>query len=146
MTRSNSDELVDAIKEARTPEEMVRTWLAQTSGVDTEAAVARLKLWIQRRPDIIERAYKLYTDIVERGLLDQKTRELCFLAMALQEAKPDSVVEYCQKAKAAGATDEEIMEVAAVICYGAGKRSGVNTSIMMTEAFKRAANVTSSSP
>jgi len=86
---------------------------------------------------MIEAAHRLYVDIVTRGVLDRKIRELCFLAMALQEGKAESAVEHCQKARVAGSTEDEIMEVAAIVCCGAGKRSAARSSIMMTEAFKK---------
>ena len=84
-------------------------------------------------------------DIMDRGILDRKTREIVFIA--IQMVWPDAgigVTAHVQNALAAGVTKEELMEVAACVVYEFGKRAAGLTCMMLDQALKtaKANNVT----
>ncbi len=143
MARPEEAKAVQAFKDAKAGEEMVRSWGAQSPGREMDSLVDVYRLFIDNRPDIIETwAHRPLQEIMDRGILDRKTRELCFLAILLAWQRHYGVIAHVANAKAAGVTDEEILEVAALVCYEAGKCASSNCSLSLTEAFKKAENVT----
>ena len=61
------------------------------------------------------------TQLLDRGILDPKTRYLLLVGLYMMNDHWDGVLPQACNAKAAGATDEEIMEVAFCVCYSVGK-------------------------
>ena len=55
------------------------------------------------------------------GILDPKTRYLLLVGLYMMNNHYDGVMPQACNAKAAGATEEEIMEVAFCVCYSVGK-------------------------
>ena len=111
MARPEEAKAVQAFKEAKTGEEMVRSWGAQSPGREMDSLVDVYRLFIDNRPDIIETwAHRPLQEIMDRGILDRKTRELCFLAILLAWQRHYGVIAHVANAKAAGVTDEEILE------------------------------------
>lgn len=142
MARPEDAKMVKAMKEARTAEEKIKSWGAQTPGRDMRRSLEMYRLFIERRPDIIENfTFRPYREIVERGILDRKTRELCFLAVVMA-MNSVGVISHCQNAKAAGITEEEILEVASIVCYGSAKGTAQALAGLLKQGFEAAASVT----
>ncbi|MFC1929691.1 carboxymuconolactone decarboxylase family protein [Chloroflexota bacterium] len=142
MARPEEAKAVKAFKDAKTAEEMVRSWASQSPGRDIEPVVQACRYFIDKRPDLIERyAHRGLQEIMDRGTLDRKTRELVFIAILLQMESELGLVAHVANAKAAGATEEEICEVAAIVCYEAGKHTSVISSKIVGNAMQKTANV-----
>jgi len=145
MARTEEARAVKIMKEAKTGEEKLRSWAAQRPGGNTEAMEAlikTLKLWIDHKPEMIDAfLHRPFWEIMDRGVLDRRTRELIFLARFFVEFSPSGVIEHWQDAKAGGVTEEEIMEVAAMACYWRYKTTMAETCTQIVEAFKKGINV-----
>ncbi|MFC1929948.1 hypothetical protein ACFLW6_03705 [Chloroflexota bacterium] len=77
MARPEEVKAVEAFKRAKTGEEMVMSWAYQSPGRNIEPVVEAFRLLIDRRPDIIETwSHRPLQDIMDRGILDRKTRSL----------------------------------------------------------------------
>jgi len=147
MARPEEVKAVKAFKDAKTGEEMVRSWASQTPGRNMDGLVEAYKLFSERRPDIIETwAHRPLQEIMDRGTLDRKTRELCLIAILLTMESELGVAAHVQNAKAGGVTEEEMLEVAALVCYEWGKRGSLRTCRCLTEGFNRAEGVTLYNP
>ena len=143
MTRPEEVETVNIMEQAKTGEDMVRSWAAQIPVADEESLLGYWKHWIDKKPDIIESyAHRPLKEMVARGILDRKTRELIFVALFLAWESVGGVVEHCQKAKAAGAMQEEIMEVAAVVSLANQMRRALETCAILSEGLSKATTIT----
>lgn len=143
MARPEEARGVQKFEEAKTAEEKIRAWGCQSPGRDMDRVVESWRLYIDRKPEIIESfAHKPLWEIMDRGILDRKSRELIMLALMMQIGTVNGTVGHVANAKAAGITEEEIMEVAAIVCYEGCKDAAAKTCALLTEAFKRTANVT----
>jgi alkylhydroperoxidase/carboxymuconolactone decarboxylase family protein YurZ len=139
MARLKEAEAIKMMEQAKTGEDMVRSWATQISAADMESLLEHWKLWIDKKPDIIESyAHRPLKEMMARDILDCKTRELLFIALFLAWESVGGVVEHCQKAKAAGAMQEEIMEVAAVVSLANQMRRALETSAMLSEGLSKA--------
>lgn len=141
MARPEEIKGVKAFRDAKTGEEMIRAWAFQTPGRNVEQLVELFKFYTEDSdiglPMFKRYAHDTLTEIMDRGILDRKTRELVFIAIQL--VWPDAgvgVTAHVQNALAGGVTKEEIMEVAACVCYEVGKRTVGYTCINLGEAFK----------
>lgn len=145
MARAEEARAVKVMKEAKTGEQKLRSWASQRPGGSMEAMEAlikRLKLWIDHKPEMIDAfLHRPLWEIMDRGVLDRKTRELIFLARFFVEFAPSGVIEHWQDAKAGGVTEEEVMEVAAMACYWRYKTTMVETCNQIVQAFKVGINV-----
>jgi alkylhydroperoxidase/carboxymuconolactone decarboxylase family protein YurZ len=77
-----------------------------------------------------EDAQKRYSEI-----LDPKTRYLMIIACYMMEGHWQGLVPQVCNAKAAGATDEEIMEAAFIACYAVSKAKLMEIQQALTGAF-----------
>lgn len=123
MTKINEADELKAYKAAKTPKEMVESWglklggkadmLHELYGVYEEKAphLNIIKTFVQD-PEI---------EMMERGILDPKGKELAKLALALGSANTTRVTTQVVAAKAKGATDEEIMDAVWLSVYSAAK-------------------------
>ena len=144
MARPEDVDIVEAMKAANTPKEMILSWATQSDGKDVEPDWTTFRLWIERKPEMIETfAQNILWRVIDRGILDSKTRTLVTLGMAMALGSRDAVIAHCANAKGAGWTEEEIMEVAYLACYQASKIKMVTTGLLLDEAFQATANVKS---
>jgi len=142
MARKEEAKAVKAFKDAKTGEEMVRSWASQTPGRNVDALVEQYRVFIDKRPDLIEIAHRQLQNVMDRGILDRKTRELCLIAILLTLEWEPGVVAHIANAKAGGVTEEEILEVAALVCYEATKHASITTSKALKAGFEASRSVT----
>ena len=81
-------------------------------------------------------AHNQLTQVLDRGILDPKTRYLIILACYMMEDHWRGLLPQCCNAKAAGATEEEIMETAFLACYAVSKAKMVDTGGALAEVFE----------
>ena len=81
-------------------------------------------------------AHNALTQLVDHGILDPKTRYLIILASYMMQEHWEGMLPQCCNAKACGATEEEIMEVAFIACYAAAKAKNVDTSLALSKVFE----------
>lgn len=137
MVRPQEVEVLKAMKKAKTGEEMTRSWTAQRPGYDSPPEDPSIALYKKRKPEMISTfAHNQLTQMLERGILDPKTRYLVILACYMMADHWDGMFPQCCNAKAAGATDEEIMEVAFLACYAMGKSKMVDTGLALGKVFE----------
>ncbi|MBI2853409.1 MAG: carboxymuconolactone decarboxylase family protein [Chloroflexi bacterium] len=143
MARPEEAKSVKAFRAAKTGKEMVYSWGSQSPGRNMEPTYNRLKLFADKAPWLIESyCHKPLADIMDRGILDRKTRELVMIGMMLTMNSAGGVAAHVANAKAAGVTEEEILEVAALACYEQCKVKAVDCSAALADAFKFSEKVT----
>jgi alkylhydroperoxidase/carboxymuconolactone decarboxylase family protein YurZ len=139
MVRKEEEQVVKAMKSAKTAEEMVKSWWTQRPGFaidDMPAGKDPLAFYEERKPEMVFTfAHNQLTQLTERGILDPKTRYLVIIACYMMENHWEGIMPQCCNAKAAGATEEEIMEVAHIACYAVSKDKLVNTCRSLEDAF-----------
>lgn len=124
MARPEEVKGVAAFRKAKTGKEMIRSWACQTPGRKTDELEEALSRMCEKRPDLIEHyAQKPLADLMDRGILNRKTREMLMIATLMAMGDAIGVVAHVQNAVAAGVTEEELWEVVAVVMYEYGKRS-----------------------
>lgn len=137
MARLEETQAVKAFRDAKTAKEKIYSWGSQSPGRDMGGLYQVLKLFADKAPWIIENyAHKPLADIMDRGVLDRKTRELIFIAMMIVMREPAGVVAHVANGLAAGLTEEEIIAVGELACYEGGKIMAVACSEMLTNAFE----------
>lgn len=142
MAKGEYADVVKTMKEAKTAKDMIMSWTTQGEGKSAERDLKIFKLWMERKPEMIETfAHNMLWRVIDHGILDPKTRTLVTLGVAMANGALDGVIAQCGNAKGAGATEEEIMEVAWIACYQASKGKLAFTSFALAEALKENANV-----
>jgi alkylhydroperoxidase/carboxymuconolactone decarboxylase family protein YurZ len=123
MPRPEEVEVVAAMKAAKTGEEILQSWAMQRPGYKPGAGGdPSLDFWVKRRPDMLQTyAQNQLTGLLDRGILDPKTRYLLLVGLYMMNSHYDGVLPQACNAKAAGASEDEIMEVAFCVCYSVGK-------------------------
>jgi len=112
MARPGYEKVAKAMKAAKTGAEMTGSWSTQRPGTKSSGG-GGLSFWAEKKPEMIYTfAHNQLTQLVDRGILDAKTSYLCILAAYMGGNHWEGLLPQCCNAKAAGATDEEIMEVA----------------------------------
>jgi len=136
MVRKGEEKVLKAMKAAKTGEEMVSSWLTQRPGFDWPAGTDPLTLYTKRKPEMIYTyAHNQLTQMVERGILEPKTRYLIILGCYMIAEHWRGVPWQVCNAKAAGATEEEIMEVAHIVCYAVSKAKLTVSANVLNEVF-----------
>jgi alkylhydroperoxidase/carboxymuconolactone decarboxylase family protein YurZ len=142
MARPEENNIVKAMKEAKTAREMVMSWGTQAMGRDMERSLKAFQLWVDRKPEMMEVfAQNILWRVIDRGILDGKTRSLVLLGITMAMGSKEGIVSQCANAKGAGCSEEEIMEIAYLACYMACKDKLAMTCDALTEAFRATANV-----
>jgi len=142
MARPEEAKAVKAMKEAKTARDMVMSWGAQTPGRDMEHTLELFKLYVERKPEMIEVFCHTPTmQPADRGILDRKTRELVLLGILMAMGSKEGIFAHIANGKAAGCTEEEMMEVAYLAAYQACKNNVAMTCEALTEGFAKTANV-----
>ena len=142
MARPEELDIVKAMKEAKTAREMVMSWGTQAPGRNMERTLKAFQLWVDRKPEMMEVFAQIpLSRVIDRGILDGKTRSLVLLGMTMAMGSKEGVITQCANAKGAGCSEEEIMEIAHLACYMACKDRLAITCNALTEAFEATANV-----
>ena len=137
MARTEEKQVVKAMKEAKTARDMVLSWGTQRPGASLEGALNSLRLYIERKPEMIETfAHNQLTQVTDRGILDPKTRYLVILGIYMALRHWQGVGPQSCNAIAAGCTEEEIMEVAFLADYGASKTMLVESCMALADVFE----------
>ncbi|MBI4329648.1 MAG: hypothetical protein HY673_00020 [Chloroflexi bacterium] len=135
-TRPEERKVLKAMKAAKTGKEMRTSWHAQRPGFHDPAGPSSLDLYTERKPEMIRTfAHDALTQLVERGILDPKTRYLVIIGCYIMEGEWGGLLQQCCNARAAGASDEEIMEVAFIANYAVSKHVLVGSSGALQKAF-----------
>lgn len=143
MARTEELQAVKAFRDAKTAKQKIYSWGSQTPGRDMEGLYRALELFADRAPWIIDNyAHDPLADIMDRGVLDRKSREMIFIAMMLVMREPAGVIAHVANGLAAGLTEEEIIAIAECVCYEGGKCMAVACSEMLTNAFEACKEVT----
>lgn len=142
MARPEDAKLVRTMKEAKTGRDIVLSWGNQAEGRNMKGSLELFRLYTERKPEMLETyAQNPLTQIVDRGILDRRTRYLVLLAIALARESREGVIAQWANAKGAGWTEEEVMEVAFLAAYQAGKGSIAFSADALTASFQAAAAV-----
>lgn len=137
MARPEDVQVAKAMKEAKTARDMVLSWATQRPGANMEGALKSLRLYLERKPEMVHTfAHNQLTQVIDRGILDSKTRYLVILAVYMALRHWRGITPQCCNAKAAGCTDEEIMEVAFLVDYGVSKTWLVESGETLAEVFE----------
>ena len=123
MPRPEEVEVVKAMKAAKTGQEILASWAMQRPGYKPGAkGDPTLDFWVDHKVEMLHTfAQNQLTQLLDRGILDPKTRYLLLVGMYMMANHWDGVLPQACNAKAAGASDDEIMEVAFCACYSVGK-------------------------
>jgi len=142
MAKGKYVEVVKAMKNAKTAKEMIMSWATQGDGKKSDHDLELFGFWAERKPEMIEVfAHNILWRGIDNDVLDPKTRTLCTLAIAMAMGSMGGVLAQTANAKGAGATEEEIMQVAWLSCYQASKGKMAFTGEALQRAFKNAANI-----
>jgi alkylhydroperoxidase/carboxymuconolactone decarboxylase family protein YurZ len=128
MPRPEEAEVVAAMKAAVTGEEVLASWAKQRPGYGKppdDPSLDMLHTYAQNQ----------LTGLLDRGILDPKTRYLLLVGLYMMNGHYDGVLPQACNARAAGATDEEIMEVAYCVCYSVGKAKLQETGACLDTVF-----------
>ncbi len=137
MVRAEEVHVLKAMKEARTALEMKKSWHAQRPGYKDPPGASELDLYTQRKPEMVHTfAHNALTQLVDRGILDPKTRYLVISACYMMQGQWGGLLKMLSNAKAAGATEEEMMEVAFIACYSVSKHMLVGTGGALQKVFE----------
>ena len=135
MARPEESKAVKAFRAAKTGEEMIRSWASQTPGRNVDDLVKRLAYVSEKRPDLIKHyCQDPLADLMDRGILDRKTREMVMIAILMERKDDGGVAAHVQNALAGGVTEEELQEVAACVMYEAGKCS-IRAMTLLSDAL-----------
>ncbi|MFC2007226.1 carboxymuconolactone decarboxylase family protein [Chloroflexota bacterium] len=137
MARPEDVEIAKAMKEAKTARDKVSSWTTQRPGASIEGTMDVLRLYLEKKPEMIETfAHNQLTQVIDRGILDGKTRSLVILGIYMSLRHWRGIGPQCCNAKAAGCTDEEIMEVAFLADYGVSKTTLVESGETLAAIFE----------
>lgn len=127
-----------SMKDAKTGEEMLESWQELVGDGDIEDVKAAFQIYAEKMPDIIKRyCHDPLVASENRGILDKKTRELVLVGMLAAMGCGFGVIFHIMGAKAAGCTEEEIMEVIYLSSYEHAKVSAANLAESVAEGFRR---------
>jgi len=142
MVRPEETKILEALKAAKTGREKLMSFGAQSPGRDLDRLYKLFGLYADKKPEMIDVfAHTPFTQVVERGILDRKTRLLVLLGIIMGMQVKEGIVSQCENAKAGGCTEEEIMEVAFLAAYQAAKGSLVFSAQALAEGFEKASEI-----
>ena len=136
MPRPEEAEVVEAMKAAVTGEDVLAAWAKQRPGYGKPPDDPSLQFWVDNRPDMLHMyANNQLTALLDKGVLDPKTRYLLLMGLYMMSGHWDGVLPQACNAKAAGASDEELLEVAYCVCYSAGKAKLQESGACLDKVF-----------
>ena len=138
--------LSKALKSAKTMEAMLKSWSYAFPGASKEFTNEILKLnkkgfsnFIEKKPHMwVEYAQRPFYDLIDRGVLDPKTRELICAGIMMSQHRVGGTISHMLMAMCNGATEEEIMEVAFLTCYVTPKIQMTAINDALSEGFRLA--------
>jgi alkylhydroperoxidase/carboxymuconolactone decarboxylase family protein YurZ len=136
---SQDDEL-KAYKAAKSPQAMVESW-GLIQGGKADVFHKLYGVYEEKAPhlDIIKTfVHQPEIEMMERRILDPKSKELARLALALDSADTALVTLQVVAAKQRGATDEEIMDTVYLTAYSARKNAVAKLGQALHNGFKMA--------
>ncbi len=137
MVRKEEAKVLKAMKAAKTAKEMRNSWHQQRPGFKDPEGPSNLDLYTEKKPEMISTfAHNALTQLVERGILDPKARYLVIIGCYMMIGEWGGLLQQCCNAKAAGATDEEILEVAFIADYAASKHMLTHTGAALSKVFE----------
>jgi alkylhydroperoxidase/carboxymuconolactone decarboxylase family protein YurZ len=143
MARPEEAKAVQAFRDAKTPKEMVYSWAAQSPGRSVDKMWESIAPYAEKAPWMVEQyAHRGLRDLMDRGVLDRKTRELVFIGMLMVMKEPQGVAAHIANAKAAGVTEKEILAVAEMACYEAGKCMVMSVLASVKDGYEYSKDVT----
>ena len=118
MPRPEEVEVVKAMKAAKTGKEILESWAMQRPGYKPGGkGDPTLDFWGDNKVEMLHTyAQNPLTQLLDRGILDPKTRYLLLVGLYMMNNHWDGVLPQACNAKAAGATDDVLMEVAFCLC------------------------------
>jgi alkylhydroperoxidase/carboxymuconolactone decarboxylase family protein YurZ len=138
MARPEEVKSVKAFRAAKTGDEMIRSWASQTPGRNTDGLVEAMRYVSEQRPELIKHyAQDPLADLMDRGILDRKTREMIMIGVLMERRDQLGVTAHVENALAGGVTEKELQEVAAIVIYEAGK-CALAAMVMLDQALKTA--------
>jgi alkylhydroperoxidase/carboxymuconolactone decarboxylase family protein YurZ len=149
MATTKEAEVVKAMKEATTGQEMVESWAKFFPGGDEEIVKEVIKqnknifrVYIEKAPHMLETfPQKPLAEVVERGILDPKTRELILVGMLAVMGRTGGLIFHILAAVCHGATEEEIMEIIFLAAYEQAKCQMGTMGEPVAEALRLAAKI-----
>ena len=110
MPRPEEVEVVKAMKAAKTGPEIFASWAMQRPGyVPGQGGDPTLDFWSDHKVEMLHTfAQNQLSQLLDRGILDPKTRYLLLVGLYMMTNHWDGVLPQACNAKAAGASDEEI--------------------------------------
>src|SRR3989337_2959652 len=104
MARPEEVHVAETMKKAKTGDEMRKSWHAQRPGFTDPPVPSNLDLYAERKPEMISTfAHNALTQLVDRGILDPKTRYLVIAGCYMMIGEWGGLLQQCCNAKAAGA-------------------------------------------
>ena len=122
MASKRYEKVAKGMREAldKGPAAISKSWFLQRPGAE-EFVKPGPALW-EKKPDMVRRHVgNTLADLVEDEILEPKTRYLIILACYMMINHWQGLMPQMSNAKAAGATEKEIMEVANICCYAVAK-------------------------
>ena len=122
MPSKRYEKVAKGMREAldKGPAAIVESWLLQRPGAEKFKGEGPV-LWNQK-PEMVRRHVgEILADLVEEEILEPKTRYLIILACYMMIGHWQGLMPQMSNAKAAGATEKEMMAVANICCYAAAK-------------------------
>ena len=146
MPRPEEKQVAEAMKNAVTGQEILESWAMQRPGYKPGAkGDPSLDFWVEHKVDADGRPVMLHTfaqnqlsQLLDRGILDPKTRYLLLVGLYMMNNHWDGVLPQACNARAAGATEEELMEVAFCVCYSVGKAKLQESGQCLDSVFNNA--------
>jgi alkylhydroperoxidase/carboxymuconolactone decarboxylase family protein YurZ len=143
MARKEEAKSVAAFKKAKTPQEMVYAWASQTPGRPIEKEWKAIESVANKMPEVFEYyTHRGLEKMMDRGVLDRKTRELVFIGIMLAMNEQPGMAAHVANARAGGVTDEEIFAVAEIAAYAGAKVNMMRTMFSLKNAFEHSKDVT----
>ena len=137
MARPEEVPISNRMKKAKTARDMIQSWATQAAGRDMQETLDGLRLYIEKKPEMIETfAHNALSQILDRGILDPKTRYLVLLGIYMALRHWPGISPQCCNAKASGCTDEEILEVAFLTNYAVSKSMMSESGITLSQVFE----------
>ena len=128
------------MKDAKTPQEKIRSWGMNFKGEQNETEASdyeKNSIFAKMIPDMIsDFGSNPHIHMMERGDLHPKIKALLHIAIYCINGHYNAITHWAVSAKQWGATDKEILESAAVATIANAKSKMVDTDIVMTKLFK----------
>ena len=137
MASKRYDKVAKGMREAldKGPAAITKSWLLQRPGAEEFVSPGPV-LW-EKKPDMVRRHVgNTLGDLVADEILEPKTRYLIIMACYMMINHWQGLMPQMSNAKAAGATEAEMMAVANLCCYAVAKDKLVDSWRAMNEVLE----------